>query len=124
MFLNTDFTEGDKPRRLPIKFLKVSKVSKTQTTLFGQKLPQPKYPSEWIYRGRTNGIKADVVIPVKDISIVEDFRIPDYFLDLIDWDRIRKRLVNKLNKLSGPSIEVRDEEDCQLVNVEENSSVQ
>jgi len=124
MFLNTDFTEGDKPRRLPIKFLKVSKVSKTQTTLFGQKLPQPKYPSEWIYRGRTNGIKADVVIPVKDISIVEDFRIPDYFLDLIDWDRIRKRLVNKLNKLSDPSIEVRDEEDCQLVNVEENSSVQ
>lgn len=101
MFLNTVFTEGDKPKRLPIKFPKKSKVGKGQMSLFLEE-PLP-YPNQWSYKGHTGGIKEDVDIEVKDISIVEDFRIPDFFLEYIDWDRIRKRLVSKLNKLHNPN---------------------
>ena len=112
VYLNTDFTEGDKPRRLPIKFPKKFKVSGFQQTLFKETVNT--FPSEWTYKGHTGGIKEDVTIKVKDISIVEDFNIPEYFLGLIDWERIRKRLVGKLNKLQDPYMIDRDEEDEQL----------
>ena len=88
-FLNTDFREGDKPRRLPVKFNPKSKLIDHQTTLF--KTTVEYYPSQWEFRGKTR--------KCTDISIVEDFTIPKLFLEAIDWDRIEKRLVGKLNKL-------------------------
>jgi DNA polymerase elongation subunit (family B) len=91
MFLNTDFVQGDKPRRLPVKFPKGFK--KEQSTLFRT---DKIYPSEWIYKGRTGGIKEDVTVKVKDISVVEDMHVPEFFLRNIDWNRIKKRLEGKL----------------------------
>ena len=115
---NTQFREGDKPKRLPIKFPKYMNIAKGQTLfskflIAGQNAVQCPYPTEWIYKGRSGGIKTDVVIKAKDISIVEDFVIPKFFQENIDWERIRKRLVVKLNKLTHNSIG-ESEEDEQL----------
>jgi DNA polymerase elongation subunit (family B) len=99
MYLNTDYATGDKPRRLPVK-LQLG-IDVCQQTLFLTKdIQKVNYPTQWVYRGKTGGIQSDILIKVKDIVIVEDFSIPKFFLDCIDWVRIEKRLTDKLNKLS------------------------
>jgi DNA polymerase I len=96
MYLNTDYGTGDKPRRLPVKLPK--DVSPDQQTLFKETVST--FPTKWYYRGRTGGIKEDLMIPVKDIVITEDYVIPKFFVDHIDWQRIEKRLANKLNSVT------------------------
>jgi predicted HNH restriction endonuclease len=112
MHLNTDYATGDKPRRLSIKFPKSSGVSDNQQTLFKETVSS--YPTQWCYRGKTGGIKEDILIKVKDIVIVEDYVIPEFFVRSIDWARIEKRLTDKLNKLSEVSLVTRENKDEQL----------
>ena len=49
------------------------------------------YPTEWKWYGKVRKVNA--------ISIVEDMKVPQFFLDHIDWDKIEKRLKGKLNKV-------------------------
>ena len=100
-FLNTDYVEGDKPRRLAVKFNVKSKVIEHQETLF--KTTAEYYPLQWEFRGKTR--------KCTDISIVEDFTIPKPFIEAIDWDRIEKRLVGKLNKVLHLKEEVEREDE-------------
>ena len=103
MYLNTDFVEGDKPRRLCVKFSKKVKVNRGQQTLF--KEPKSLYPTEWIFKGKLRRLT--------DISVVEDMAVPPFFLEHIDWDRIEKRLKAKLYKVvSCNSIVSESESKC------------
>ena len=95
MFLNTNYETGDKPRRLPIFFDKRLKLEEGQQLLFGKPDEVP-FPTEWMYKGHTGGIKKDMLIKVKDIPISEDYSIPQFFLDHIDYQRIKERLENKI----------------------------
>jgi DNA polymerase elongation subunit (family B) len=94
-FLNTEYLQGDKPRRLPVKFPKL-KTAKGQQTL----AKTSAYPTEFIYRGKIRNKDGDIitdkVYEVKDISITEDMHIPAFFVANIDYDRIRERLEKKL----------------------------
>ena len=98
-YLNADYREGDKPRRLCVKFPKKLKLQEHQVSLFMEKVES--YPSEWMHEGKK--------YKCTDISIVEDFNIPKIFLDAIDWERIEKRLSSKLNRLINPLIVEREE---------------
>ena len=98
MYMNTDYATGDKPRGLPVKTQLGIDVG--QQNLFVDK-PIQTYPTQWVYRGKTGGIQEDLIIKVRDIVIVEDFIIPEFFMKCIDWARIEKRLIEKLNKLSA-----------------------
>ncbi len=98
MYMNTDYATGDKPRRLPVK--PQLGIDVGQQSLFVDK-PIQTYPTQWVYRGKTGGIQEDLIIKVRDIVIVEDFIIPEFFMKCIDWARIEKRLIEKLNKLSA-----------------------
>ena len=98
LYLNTDFGEGDKPRRLPVKFPKKKlKLKKGQVTLFANnehiynQANITKYPLEWEFYGKTRRVNA--------ISVVEDMTVPPIFLEHIDWDKIEKRLKAKLDKV-------------------------
>jgi len=71
-YLNTDFTPGDKPRRLPIKSKEKFKV----------KIGKDKF----IFR-------------LKDISIDEDMELPKWIIRSIDKDRIFSRLKSKVDKV-------------------------
>jgi DNA polymerase elongation subunit (family B) len=93
MYLNMDYAQGDKPRRLPVVFSKKLRAAEGQSSLFGGKVD---YPTEWIYKGKTGGITKDLKIKVKDISIVDGVEIPKFFIGHIDYDRIEKRLKGKL----------------------------
>jgi hypothetical protein len=101
MYMKTDFATGDKPRRLPVK--PQLGIDVGQQSLFVDK-PIQTYPTQWVYRGKTGGIQEDLIIKVRDIVIVEDFIIPEFFSKCIDWARIEKRLTDKLNKLSETTI--------------------
>jgi len=104
-FLNTDFRKGDKPRRLPIKHGKPTKATKLkhspgQQDLMGMKLTtQTKvtkvtsaiYPKVYQAAGRNRQLRA--------ISVAEDMIVPKWFLDNIDWDRIWKRLEEKVDRI-------------------------
>jgi DNA polymerase elongation subunit (family B) len=95
IYLNTDFREGDKPRRLPVKFPREIKFYKGQQMLFVT--DNITYPTEWEFDGK--------IRKTTDISIVEDMVIPQFFLDHIDYDRIEKRLKGKLamvNRIDNP----------------------
>jgi len=70
--LNTDFTPGDKPRRLPIK----SKET------FKAEIKEDKY-----------------IFKLRDISIDEDMILPEWVIRSIDKDRIFKRLKEKVDKV-------------------------
>ena len=70
--LNTDFTAGDKPRRLPIiskERIEVNVGRKTRTFL------------------------------IKNISIAEDMVLPDKYILQVDWKRIYKRLAKKVTTI-------------------------
>ena len=102
LVLNTEFSQGDKPRRLCIKIPKQKKLrkgkEKNQQTLFKEpviKIPYP-YPTEFIL---VNSHSINNLRKLTDISIVDDMMIPKWFLDHIDYDRIKKRLEGKVNKL-------------------------
>ncbi len=110
MYLNTGYATGDKPRRLPVKLPK--DLSENQQTLFKEAVNS--YPTQWVYRGKTGGVQSDLIIKVKDIVIVEDYQIPKFFLDSIDYKRIEKRLTDKLNKLSMVSLPKRESKYEQL----------
>jgi len=71
-YLNTDFTPGDKPRRLPIKSKEKFKV----------KIGKDKF----IFR-------------LKDISIDEDMELPKWIIRSIDKDRIFSRLKSKVDRV-------------------------
>jgi len=94
-FLNTEYLQGDKPRRLPVKFPKL-KTAKGQQTL----AKTSAFPTEFTYRGKIKkkdgSIITDKVYEVTDISITEDMTIPAFFLANIDYQRIRDRLEQKL----------------------------
>jgi DNA polymerase elongation subunit (family B) len=98
MYLNTDYATGDKPRRLSVKFPKLK-------TKAGQKTLElsTTFPTSWVYKGKLTSkrkglthVRENVEFKVTDISVVEDMRIPDFFLANIDYDRIGKRLKAKL----------------------------
>jgi len=71
-FLNTDFEAGDKPRRLPVKSKKIWKL---------------KFKDQ------------DIELLLRDVSIAEDMFIPDWVIQSIDYQRIYKRLADKVTKL-------------------------
>jgi DNA polymerase elongation subunit (family B) len=87
--LNTDFGRGDKPRRLPIKESDL-KVSSSQSTLFKF---DNLFPSECEWKGFS--------FQCRGISITEDSEIPEWFLERIDWGKIKKRLSEKIDKIIG-----------------------
>jgi hypothetical protein len=93
--LNTEFGIGDKPRRLCIKVPKKEKVKKGQIVLFH--LPDP-YPTEFTL-ANPNQEEEKWMRKLTDISIVDDMLLPAWFYQHIDWDRIKKRLEGKVNKL-------------------------
>ena len=101
MFLNTDFLEGDKPRRLSIKPPKKLKLKKGQQGLF-MDIPEP-YPVEFTCQGK--------VRKLSDISITEDMNIPVWFINHIDYERIKKRLEGKVNKLLNIHYHIKESED-------------
>ena len=110
LYLNTEFREGDKPRRLcilPPKPKKIQKGNKavSQTSLFPTiKIPDP-YPLEFMVN--------DKIRKLSDISIVADMEIPIWFINHIDYERIRERLVGKLNKILGIHFKIETEENEQ-----------
>jgi DNA polymerase elongation subunit (family B) len=75
--LGTDFKQGDKPRRLPIntELLRGPKTIEIMTE---------------------SGM---VVKPLKDIAIDEYYILPEEWRRAIDWQRIRKRLSSKVDKV-------------------------
>jgi DNA polymerase elongation subunit (family B) len=87
MYLNTNFDQGDKPRRLPIKESEL-KVGKGQKTLFSKDDP---HQTECTWNKFT--------YPMKDISITEDTDVPSWLLNRIDWDRITERLTAKIDRV-------------------------
>jgi hypothetical protein len=102
-FLNCEYLQGDKPRRLPVLFPKLKTV-KGQSTLD----KSTGYPTEWVYKGKVKKkdkvskkdmVVTNVLFKVTDISITEDMTIPPFFLANIDYQRIRDRLENKLRSV-------------------------
>jgi DNA polymerase elongation subunit (family B) len=93
LYLNTDFSSGDKPRRLPILLPKKKKlkVSSNQQSLFKELVIPDPFPLEFMVN--------DKIRKLSDISIVADMRIPQWFVEHIDYDRIKKRLEGKINKI-------------------------
>jgi DNA polymerase I len=89
LYLNTDFGEGDKPRRISIKIPKKIRVKKGQQPLFIT-TPEP-YPTEFMVNGKLRQLT--------DISIVTDMMVPLYFQQHVDYERIKKRLEGKINKI-------------------------
>jgi len=85
MFLDTDYTKEDKPRRLPI--IVKEKIYKQQQTLFNDDI----YPTEWEWEGQK--------FHLNGISITEDTDIPEWFIEKIDWQHIYDRLEGKLSKI-------------------------
>jgi len=75
-YLNTDFRPGDKPRRLPIK---------PSVNLFGRAV--------FGCRGRQ--------YKLKDIAIDEYVKIPEEYLESIDWQRIQERLKGKVIRIQN-----------------------
>jgi len=90
-FLNTDFEQGDKPRRLPIN-VGEHITAAGQTTLGGD---VQRYPLKWTYKDENGSF----TWKLRDISVAEDMVVPFWFLERIDWDRIFNRLENKVNKI-------------------------
>lgn len=88
MNLNTDYGREDKPRRLPIQEMKT--FSSHQSTLFQSDVI---YPSECQWKGFN--------FKLAGISITEDSEIPEWFIERIDWERIKKRLAGKIDKIMG-----------------------
>jgi len=77
-YLGTDFRTGDKPRRLPIHMENLQNY--------------PKYVAVYL-NGEVKRLK------VRDIAIEEYYPPPKEFEALIDWQRIEKRLRNKIDAL-------------------------
>jgi len=91
-YLNTDFEQGDKPRRLPI-YVKMLTEDKKQTTLFNSDL---LYPTIWEYE---SNVDLTLQWKLRNISIAEDMVIPQWFIKQIDYIRIFTRLKNKVDKI-------------------------
>jgi DNA polymerase I len=106
MVLNTDFKEGDKPRRLSILISKQKKLrgkrAKEQQKLFDIPTIEP-YPTKLMIQGKERKLT--------DISIVPDMMIPKYFIDHINYERIKKRLEGKINKLLSIHFKEEDEKE-------------
>jgi DNA polymerase elongation subunit (family B) len=100
MFLNTEFRDGDKPRRLSIKIPKKLKIKKGQQGLFVT-IPDP-YPIEFQCSGKLRKLS--------DISIVDGMMIPKWFQDHVDYERIKTRLEGKINKLLDIHYKIESEE--------------
>jgi DNA polymerase elongation subunit (family B) len=104
--LETEYSLGDKPRRLPVKLPRMK-------TLHGQlSLDRvTTYPSFFEYKGTVN-VKGKRVKGktwrVTDIAFSEGVVLPKYILEHVDYDAIWVRLEKKLRRILDIAVNGRD----------------